>query len=1316
MLKRHIYAIVLLYAVIIVNNTFAVDTNVIAEFSDLNTDKVWKMIGSSDVNMVPAQQFDVAADAAINEIALCLHRSSGSVSGSVVVKLCPNLTASQALGGFEYPNVPGALAQQTVSISSISTTRSWVSFEFTSPVNVSAGKYWIVWSLTAGASGEVCSSVKWGNHINGFDDTRLSGNNGGWWGGEGMLNNFDMNFKVLGGRIQDTTTTTITAPATGVTSTRYDIIVDVNDSSGEPVIGWAPITLSAPDGGTLDQSSLMLEYGDANTGWKSPSTSGNYEIKAQFDAYTPDGSGVDYGDSNDSVMIYIAPQDRTTTTTQTVDKTYIRTRETIDVNVIVIDNFTAAVPDGEVTFSTSPKSGSFSPNPVSVDSLGQAETTWLSGDVVGDVNIVANYSCAPGASIIYGGSDDSDSVYVDYRDVNTTTTVEVSPDYPYVGFEPYVIVKVRDEWGNLVPGGSVQLPATVPSYGTFRASDINLRGGMCYTKWSLDSTLPTPNPVTVSAVYQDGYIAGGNRYKTSSGNTSVTILKDTDSGGSGELSWMTEWVTSYPSAIAKDLKNTDDDARGFQNTLQGYTGREFGNSKAWEDHMKGNMFGQEESFMDVHDVTYFSGHGTPDCLIFGTWKDNVYLNHDDSYDDFGDKDAEWAMFSACNTMSHSSYWASTMDGLHLICGFITEMGDSAKHGKIFGNFLRKRHVWDSPHTICQSWFLASDQSQKVGRKQRVLGENKAMFDDYIWSQGYVSDDPSANGSHHTEAHDVNKPTWPTVNHGGPYPTGAYVGVPFQLDGSGTSGLGDGNFMFFVWDMDTSMNTDSNDWDNDDLDENSDDGDVWGPRPQWAFTSAKTYNIRLMVIDDDWKVRSSWTTVTVSPGPPPAGSSTEQKSTSSNGIAIVDDYDTNLLPMEWWMQTYSMSDDSNNFEEMINVGDSVQMDSSMFGADELGNYTTFDGDNELIVNTHSGGVMYINKAKAYIEPDTLPVTMPPNPISIADGFLAGHGVNPMDSVVYRAINICAEDANDGSRNVTSRVPFQTLVEYQRQLESMGSYYPVVGPGGKISVLMDSNGEVIMYMKSCRELEMTGEVELAYRAQDAVNDFHGLGPDALLPDYKLPAGCNRIKIDNVSLGYYENDFVTYQASVLPVYIFDVTCETDKGAVRSQLYMSAMRDPMDVDIQSPMPDTQVNYGDPVTFVGTVLSGGTAPYSYRWESDVNGLLSTEYEFTTSSLSVNYQSNGESCERLPHAISFTVTDDYGFEATEYINVTVEGLCSDFDRDGDVDFEDFAEFALSWLTEPGQEEYNEKTDFDKDSITDFSDLYILTEEWLEIWP
>ncbi|MBN1786832.1 MAG: hypothetical protein JW806_00380 [Sedimentisphaerales bacterium] len=1311
MFKRHICAVSILFVVIFVNSTFAADPNVIAEFTDLDTDKVQKIVGGYDVNEMRAQQFDVATDAAINEIALCMYHLPGTVSGSVVVKLCPN-ESTIVFGGYSYPNLPNALAQKTVPVSSLSENKSWVSFEFASPVNVSAGKYWIVWSLTSGASGEVCSSIKLGNHVNGIDDTRLCTGSSEWWAWSmtGAMLNHDMNFRVLGGRVQETTSTRVSAPATGVTSTRYEVTVDVNDSSNEPLIGWAPITLEAPDGGTFDNSSLTLEYGDANTVWKSPSTSGWYEIKAQFDAYTPDGSGVDYGDSNDSVMIYISPQNRWTSTRQTVDNTYIRTRETIDVNVIVIDSCNVAVGDGEVTFCTLPKSGSFSPNPVSVDSLGRAETTWLAGDGVGDFNIVASYSCAPGASIIYGGSDDSDVVSVDYMDVNTTTTIEVSPGYPYVGFEPYVIIKVRDQWGNLVPGGSVQLPTTIPAYGTFRATNINLMGGMCYTKWGIPSSLPISNPVTVSAIYQDGYTAGGKRYKTSLGNTTAKIIKDSDSGGSGELSWMIEWITSYPWP-EDDLKNTDDDAKGFKDTLQGYTGREFSNSNAWEDHMKGNIFGQEEDFMDVHDVTYFSGHGGKDILEFATWHDNLYLNHDDSYDDWGDKDAEWAMFAACHTMSHASYWASTMDGLHLICGFITEMGDSAKHGRIFGNFLRKQNVWDSPHRISQSWFLASNQSQSAEKKMRVVGENEAMFADYIWSHGYVSDDPSPNNSHHTVTYDVNKPTWPTAN-AGSYTTNAIVGVPFQLNGSGTTGLSFGSEVFFVWDMDTSVDTDPNDWDNAYGNGNDDDGDAWGVRPQWVFTTAKNYTIRLMVIDDDWHVNSSTASVTVVDPPMGMINDMEKKSTSSGGVVIIDAYDANNLPTEWWMQTYSMSDDSNNFEEMINVGDSVQMDSSIFGTDELGNYTTFDGDNELIVNAHSGGVMYINKAKAFIEPNTLPMTMPPNPVGIASDFLSGHGVNPMNSVLSRAINICAEDANDDSRKVTSRTPFQTLVEYQRQLESMGSYYPVVGPGGKMSVLVDSDESVVMYMKSCRELDMAGEVELSYRPDQAVIDFHSLGTEALLPDYRLPAGCERIRIDDVSIGYYESDFVTYQASVLPVYIFDVTCETDKGALRSQLYMSAIRAPMDIDIQSPLPDTQVNYGDPVTFAGTVLSGGSAPYTYRWESDVKGLLSTDYEFTTSSLLVNYQSSDGICENLPHTISFTVTDDYGFETTEYVKITVEGLCSDFDRDGDVDFEDFAEFALSWLVGPGQAGYNEKTDFDKNNVTNASDLYIFTDEWL----
>jgi hypothetical protein len=163
---------------------------------------------------------------------------------------------------------------------------------------------------------------------------------------------------------------------------------------------------------------------------------------------------------------------------------------------------------------------------------------------------------------------------------------------------------------------------------------------------------------------------------------------------------------------------------------------------------------------------------------------------------------------------------------------------------------------------------------------------------------------------------------------------------------------------------------------------------------------------------------------------------------------------------------------------------------------------------------------------------------------------------------------------------------------------------------------------------------------------------------------------------------------------------------------VYMSAVTAPVDPNIEDPCTGIVVEYGDPITFNGSA-QGGTAPYSYEWASDVNGLLATEPNFTTSSLNVNYQSDSCVCYVLPHTISLTVTDALGFEATDYIEVTVNGSCADFDHANGVNFEDFAKFALCWLSEQGQENYDEAVDFNKRGIIDLEDLCVLTGEWLQ---
>jgi beta-lactam-binding protein with PASTA domain len=76
--------------------------------------------------------------------------------------------------------------------------------------------------------------------------------------------------------------------------------------------------------------------------------------------------------------------------------------------------------------------------------------------------------------------------------------------------------------------------------------------------------------------------------------------------------------------------------------------------------------------------------------------------------------------------------------------------------------------------------------------------------------------------------------------------------------------------------------------------------------------------------------------------------------------------------------------------------------------------------------------------------------------------------------------------------------------------------------------------------------------------------------------------------------------------------------------------------------------------------------------------------------------------------------NEYTGEALRGIAVAVPVL-GDLDKDGDVDFEDFAIFASAWLTELGGAKWNPECDISDldDDIVDELDLAVFTRDWLE---
>ena len=267
--------------------------------------------------------------------------------------------------------------------------------------------------------------------------------------------------------------------------------------------------------------------------------------------------------------------------------------------------------------------------------------------------------------------------------------------------------------------------------------------------------------------------------------------------------------------------------------------------------------------------------------------------------------------------------------------------------------------------------------------------------------------------------------------------------------------------------------------------------------------------------------------------------------------------------------------------------------------------------------------------------------------MANAFLNANGMSTSDAMVESVTQISRGAGAKGGLKFDSRIPFQKRVNYRRLFYVNQTEYPSVGPGGKMIVLFDDSSDVQMFMRIWRPVtQQTSQV--LNDAALSIADFHTLGTKALIGDSKMPP-CNTINIDNVSLGYYEDDFVTPQTTILPVYVLDCTCEDDTGTFGTQVYLPALHAPMGVTITHPNEEERVvDYGQDVTF-DCEVTGGKAPYTYQWSSDKDGVLGAAKTIVTNALTVNQRD----LEPTMHVVTVTVTDADGWKSSSQVQVMV---------------------------------------------------------------
>jgi hypothetical protein len=356
---------------------------------------------------------------------------------------------------------------------------------------------------------------------------------------------------------------------------------------------------------------------------------------------------------------------------------------------------------------------------------------------------------------------------------------------------------------------------------------------------------------------------------------------------------------------------------------------------------------------------------------------------------------------------------------------------------------------------------------------------------------------------------------------------------------------------------------------------------------------------------------------------------------------------------------------------------------------------------LKVSKASGQFYFQNQGKLFAANPDAGQFPPDQAGEEAQLFLTKNGLLPNDAGAFTVeFDTLVEESDKGEER--QRLMQNTNVVYARQLPADpagGQMVSVAGAGARLKVYLygdSQNPEVMGAMGNWRNVEVAGAIQV--NDFDTTWSFFDRYKEAISPAKAQVIYNKAVPIpEEATQGYYEHPGSAEQQELIPCWIIPVEYYQDDILVlKADTFVPAAESyfPPVVDIIKPAEFQTFKQGETIGFDCQVVEGfGTPPYNYNWESNVDGMLSTQKSFQTDLLSVHCPDTSCDCSPLPHTITLTVTDSKGSEAQDTVVITVEGPCdectdcADLNRDNIVNLKDIAIHADRYLTEsiPGAE-------------------------------
>jgi hypothetical protein len=172
----------------------------------------------------------------------------------------------------------------------------------------------------------------------------------------------------------------------------------------------------------------------------------------------------------------------------------------------------------------------------------------------------------------------------------------------------------------------------------------------------------------------------------------------------------------------------------------------WGNASAWElDWKRPGLGGNASRLCDDVDLVAFAGHGLGNDLQFSTENRDWEATPSDM--DLGARDAEWALLYTCNFLNGDpGRYGVAANGIHLICGYATDMTITSNGGEAFADYARP-YGSRQAYGVRVAWYKYGQLTQKSAdyNVARTFGAKTAV-NDYLWGYGSVSADPASYSS------------------------------------------------------------------------------------------------------------------------------------------------------------------------------------------------------------------------------------------------------------------------------------------------------------------------------------------------------------------------------------------------------------------------------------------------------------------------------------------------------------------------------------------------------------------------------------------